>query len=70
MCEIDNMERSHDAGPEPYVTTQEAAAFLNKPVSWLYHEAEEQGIPRYKVGNQWRYKRSELDSWVRAGSPR
>lgn len=61
------MEQSYSWAPEPYVTTQEAAAFLNKPVSWLYHEAEERGVPRYKVGNQWRYKCSELDSWVREG---
>ena len=55
---------------EPFITTREAAAYLGKPVSWLYHEAEERGLPRYKVGNQWRHKRSELDAWVRAGGAR
>jgi excisionase family DNA binding protein len=69
VLEIDNMRQSQSWAPEPYVTTQEAAEFLNKPISWLYHEAEVQRIPRYKVGNQWRYKRSELDAWVRSGGP-
>lgn len=52
---------------ETFITTVEAAQHLGKPISWLYHEAEDRGVPRYKVGNQWRYLRSELDAWVTSG---
>lgn len=46
------------------VSHKEAAEYLTKPESWLYHEGERQGIPRYKIGNQWRYRLTELDEWI------
>lgn len=49
---------------EKYATTEEVAEFLNKPVSWVHHSAGPRGIPRYKVGNHWRYKLSEVARWV------
>ena len=50
--------------PEPLKATKDAAAFMDKPVSWLHHNAGPLGIPRYRVGNQWRYRLSELAEWV------
>ncbi|WP_169309981.1 helix-turn-helix domain-containing protein [Aeromicrobium marinum] len=49
---------------EPFCDTEEAAAFLHKPPSWVYANAGRLRIPRYKVGNHWRYRLSELASWV------
>lgn len=49
---------------EAYVPHSVAAAFLGKPVSWLYENAESLGIPRYKVVNQWRYRLSEMAAWM------
>lgn len=51
--------------PEPYITTEEAAAYLAKPPSWLYQNARRLGIPRTPLGRQWRYRRTELDAWMR-----
>lgn len=50
--------------PEPWATQKEAAKHMGKPVSWLHHEAATLGIPRYKIGNQWRYRLSEVDQWI------
>jgi predicted DNA-binding transcriptional regulator AlpA len=50
---------------EPYVNLSTAAAFLGKPESWLYNRADELGVPRYKIGNVWRFRLSELDAWVK-----
>lgn len=50
--------------PEPYVDTQTVADFLGKPLSWLHHNSASLSIPRYKVGNHWRYKLSEIEEWV------
>lgn len=62
------MKQSRDSQQdEPFITTRQAAEHLGKPISWMYHEAAWRGLPRYKVGNQWRHKRSELDAWVRSG---
>lgn len=53
---------------ESFVTTEEAAAFLNRPPSWLRNNAAGRKIPRYKVGNQWRFQLSEVAEWVKAQS--
>lgn len=50
--------------PEPFVGIREAASFLGKPSSWLYNRAERLGIPRYRVGQQLRFRLSELAEWV------
>lgn len=49
---------------EPFVGTKEAAEFLGKPRSWLFNNAERLGVPRYQIGNQWRYRLSEVAAWV------
>lgn len=48
----------------PLASHKEAAEYLRKPESWLYHEGERLGVPRYKIGNQWRYRFTELDEWI------
>ena len=50
--------------PESFVGTEDVAAFLGKPPSWLYNRAERLGIPRYRVGNQYRYRLTEVAQWV------
>jgi hypothetical protein len=49
---------------ERYSNTEDVANFLKKPLSWVHHNAGPKGIPRYRVGNQWRYKLSEVAEWV------
>lgn len=49
---------------EPWVTTEHVAEFLAKPESWVYNNAARVGIPRYKIGNQYRYRLSEVSAWV------
>ncbi len=51
---------------EPLVGTGEVAAKLGKPASWVYSQAARLGIPRYKIGQQYRYKLSEVDAWLEA----
>jgi excisionase family DNA binding protein len=49
---------------EAFTGTAEVAQFLGKPESWIYDNARRLGIPRYKIGNQYRYKLSEVESWM------
>jgi hypothetical protein len=49
---------------EKFVGTEAVADFLEKPVSWLHNNAAPRGIPRYRVGNQWRFRLSEVAAWV------
>jgi predicted DNA-binding transcriptional regulator AlpA len=53
---------------EPFATTEDVAAFLNKPRSWIHDNQARLEIPRYKVGNQFRYRLSEVAQWVDARS--
>ena len=55
------------ASVEPFVGTEEVAAFLGKPPSWIYNRAERLGIPRYRVGLQYRFRLSEVAAWVERG---
>jgi excisionase family DNA binding protein len=49
-----------------WITLKEAAAHLNVSTSYLYQKGDSVGIPRYKIGNKFRYKLSELDTWVQS----
>jgi excisionase family DNA binding protein len=49
---------------EPLATTAEVAVFLKKPESWVYDNAARLDLPRFKVGNHYRYRLSEVEQWV------
>ncbi len=49
-----------------WITLREAAAHLSVSLSYLYQKGEALGLPRYKVGRQYRYDINELDAWVKA----
>ena len=50
---------------EPFVGVGAVAAHLGKPASFIYNRAVELGLPMYRVGNQLRFKLSEVDQWVK-----
>lgn len=52
---------------ETFVGTAKTAAYLGKPQSWVHNNAERLGIPRYRVGNQYRFLLSEVQLWVKSG---
>ena len=49
-----------------WMTLKEAAAHLNVSTSYLYQKGDSVGVPRYKIGNKFRYKLSDLDTWVQS----
>ncbi len=45
-------------------TVQELAAYLRmKPVT-IYKHAKAGKLPRFKVGANWRFKKSTIDRWI------
>ena len=58
------MEQKDDG----YIGIEEAAEFLDiKPVTlrkWLKQKPD---LPHHKIGKLWKFKKSELDSWVNSG---
>lgn len=54
---------------EKFVKTAVVAEYLDVPPTWLYNNAERLELPRSRIGNQYRYKLSEVAAWVeRQGS--
>ena len=53
---------------DKWIGIDEAADYLgvNKDSirNWIKKDSE---IPAHKIGKQWKFKRSELDAWVKSG---
>ena len=49
---------------ERWINLGEAAAHLNVSKSFLYQKGQTLGIPRAKLGSKYRYKKSDLDTWL------
>ena len=53
---------------EKWVGIEEAADHLGiKPVTLRDWIKKEKGVPAHKIGKKWKFKYSELDSWVISG---
>ena len=57
------LHRAH----EPWRSVAEVAAHLGVKRDTVYKWLERKKVPAYKVGWLWKFKLSEIDSWVRAG---
>ena len=57
-----------DTDSDKWINIDEAAKYLDvKPGtirSWIRKNKD---IPAHKIGKQWKFKFSELDSWVKSG---
>ena len=49
---------------EKLMTTEDLAAYLQKPRSWVHDNQARLEIPRFKIGHQYRYRLSEVEAWV------
>lgn len=59
------MNEEHE---DKWISLEEAAGYLgvNKDTirNWI---RKDKGIPAHKIGKMWKFKRSELDSWIKSG---
>lgn len=53
-----------DEGKDRVLTAEEAAEYLRMALSTLYRYMRKGQVPCFKVGNQWRFKKSVLDQWM------
>lgn len=58
-----------ETASEKWISVEEAAEHLGiKPATlrnWI--RSKKEGLPASKIGKQWKFKRSELDEWVKSG---
>jgi len=50
---------------EKFMTLAEVADYLRLNVFTVYRMAEQGRIPAMKAGRLWRFKKSEVDDWMR-----
>jgi excisionase family DNA binding protein len=55
-----------DNQTEGWINLGQAATHLQVSKSFLYQKGEELGIPRARLGSKYRYKKSELDTWLQS----
>lgn len=55
---------------DSWISIEEAAAYLgvNKDSIRNWIKKGKTSIPAHKIGKQWKFKRSELDVWVKSGN--
>lgn len=51
--------------PEVLLTTQQVADYLKVDKFTVYRLVAKRKLPAFRVGSQWRFKRSSLESWLR-----
>jgi DNA binding domain, excisionase family len=53
---------------DKWINTDEAAEYLGVKTTtireWI---KKDKGIPARKIGRQWKFKKDELDEWVKSG---
>ena len=49
---------------KPYLSVEEVAARFGVTPSTIYRLAQRGGLPGFKVGGQWRFSATLLDSWA------
>ena len=53
---------------DKWISLEEAAHYLGvKPITIRDWIRKNNGIPAHKIGKQWKFKRTELDAWVKSG---
>ena len=52
---------------ENYISIDDAAEYLNIKAGTLRKWIKDKNVPAHKIGKQWKFKRSELEEWVKSG---
>ncbi len=53
-----------------WLSVDEIAEYLGVTRDTIYTWVADKGLPGHKVGRLWKFKRDEVDGWVRAGGAR
>lgn len=58
--------KQRSSSMDKWLTLEQIAEYLQMSTSSIYKMAQTGKIPSYKVGRQWRFKKEEIDKWLRA----
>ncbi len=51
---------------EPYLTSEDLAAYLRLNVKTVYRLTKAGKIPAVRVGQRWRFRKSQIDAWLQS----
>ncbi len=51
-----------------WLSVDEIAAYLGIKRDTVYKWIERKAMPAHKVGSLWKFKKEEIDDWVRSGN--
>jgi excisionase family DNA binding protein len=54
-------------GIEPWYSVEEIARHLGVSKETIYRWLEKELIPAHRMGKLWKFKPSEVDSWIKSG---
>jgi excisionase family DNA binding protein len=54
--------------PEKLLTTDQVARYLKIDKFTVYRLVTQKKIPAFKVGNQWRFRKTMIDAWLMKNS--
>jgi len=52
---------------DSWIGVEEAAAYLGVTKETIRNWIKKTDIPAHRIGKLWKFKRSELDEWVKSG---
>jgi excisionase family DNA binding protein len=55
---------------ERWLSLEEIAAYLGIKRDTVYKWINRKNMPAHKVGSLWKFRRDEVDEWVRSGESR
>lgn len=58
------MARPTSTGEAEILTIKQVAVYLQVTERTIYRLAAADGIPAFKVGGSWRFRRGDLDHWI------
>lgn len=58
------MARSTSTAATEILTIKQVAVYLQVTERTIYRLAASEGIPAFKVGGSWRFRRGDLDHWI------
>ena len=50
---------------DEFITSEEASVYLKVNIRTIYRWTHAGEIPAMRAGKQWRFRKSELDKWLR-----
>jgi excisionase family DNA binding protein len=65
---LPNVAIGIDTMRETLITVEQVAGYLSVDKFTVYRLIAQKEIPAFKVGNQWRFKRSLIDAWLMRNS--